>query len=77
MTGIEELMIKYPNFNIVYVYDENSLQPKTIITDNINNKTYEMKTLFNWGKNNIEESIQQIIVMTRNQKINNIIEPKS
>jgi hypothetical protein len=77
MTGIEELMIKYPNFNIVYVYDENSLQPKTIITDNINNKTYEMKTLFNWGKNNIEEFIQQIIVMTRNQKINNIIEPKS
>jgi len=77
MTGIEELMIKYPNFNIVYVYDENSLQPKTIITDNINNKTYEMKTLFNWGKNNIEEFIQQIIVKTRNQKINNIIEPKS
>jgi 23S rRNA maturation-related 3'-5' exoribonuclease YhaM len=76
MTG-EELMIKYPNFNIVYVYDENSLQPKTIITDNINNKTYEMKTLFNWGKNNIEEFIQQIIVKTRNQKINNIIEPKS
>jgi 23S rRNA maturation-related 3'-5' exoribonuclease YhaM len=77
MTGIEELMIKYPNFNIVYVYDENSLQPKTIITDNINNKTYEMKTLWNWGKNNIEEFIQQIIVKTRNQKINNIIEPKS
>jgi len=76
MTG-EELMIKYPNFNIVYVYDENSLQPKTIITDNINNKTYEMKTLWNWGKNNIEEFIQQIIVMTRNQKINNIIESKS
>jgi len=76
MTG-EELMIKYPNFNIVYVYDENSLQPKTIITDNINNKTYEMKILWNCGKNNIEEFIQQIIVMTRNQKINNIIESKS
>jgi hypothetical protein len=77
MTGIEELMIKYPNFNIVYVYDENSLQPKTIITDNINNKTYEMKTLWNWGKNNIDKFITEIITNTRNEKITNIIEPKS
>jgi hypothetical protein len=76
MKNIEEIMIKYPNFNIITQYDE-SLQPKTIITDNINNKTYDMNTLWNWGTNNIDKFITEIITNTRNEKITNIIEPKS
>lgn len=77
MNNIEEIMIKYPNFTIITQYDEMTLQPKTIVIDIINNKTYDMKTLWNWGTNNIDKFITEIITNTRNEKITNIIEPKS
>ncbi len=70
----DDMMKKYPRFNIKTDYDTFSFVPTNIITDTKTNKEYELKP--NSISNIVEETeqfIQELIITIRDEKITNII----
>ena len=70
----DDMMKKYPRFNIKTEYDTFSFVPTNIITDNKTNKEYEFTP--NSISNIVEETeqfIQTLITIIRDEKITQII----
>lgn len=73
----DEIMKKYPRFNIRTEYDGMSFAPTNIIIDKRTNKEYNLKPISSNIMINVTKEtelfIQQLIVSIREDKINNII----
>ena len=70
----EDMMKKYPRFNIKTDYDTMSFAPTNIITDTRTNKEYEFKpNNISDIMNETDKFIQGLIIEIRDEKLNTLI----
>ena len=70
----EDMMRKYPRFTIKTEYDVMTFSPTSIIIDKTTNKEYKYKaTNVTYIVDETEQFIQSLVIILRDQKINNIL----
>ena len=70
----EDMMRKYPRFTIKTEYDVMTFSPTSIIIDKTTNKEYKYKaTNVTYIVDETEQFIQSLVIILRDEKINNIL----
>jgi hypothetical protein len=70
----EDMMKKYPRFTIKTEYDVMTFSPTSIIIDKTTNKEYKYKaTNITYIVDETEQFIQSLVIILRDEKINNIL----